>query len=197
MNNNYIHYPTKLCKFHSSLVYWLKQDVYVKLFIVAVYTGSLFCFVFPPYHPFSTKRDFICICFLVHTNADQLIIVCRGKPPSVSQSMSVLDLSGKGKSAKPARRLSIPTKSTVTPAPKSVGSITPISEVKSRRSTVTQAKSDTPVSDVSKSSSRKKFAILSSASYWLNQIKLSESAAKHSISLAFFKLAFEARCEVH
>lgn len=120
----------------------------------------------------------------------------RGKPPSsVSQSMSVLDLSGKGKSAKPARRLSIPTKATVTPAPKSIGSITPIAEVKSKRSAVTQAKSDTPVSDVSRSSNRKKFTILSSASYWLNQIKLSESAAKHSISLAFFRLAFEAGCE--
>ncbi|KAL8091440.1 uncharacterized protein LOC141688964 [Apium graveolens] len=120
----------------------------------------------------------------------------RGKPPSsVSQSMSVLDLSGKGKSVKPARRLSIPTKSTVTPAPKSVGCITPISEVKSRRSAVTQAKSDTPVSDVSRSSNRKKFTILSSASYWLNQIKLAESAAKHSISLAFFKVAYEAGCE--
>lgn len=111
--------------------------------------------------------------------------------------MSVLDLSGKAKPVKPARRLSIPTKATVTPAPKSVGSITPISEVKSKRSVVTQAKSDTPVSDVSRSSNRKKFTVISSASYWLNQIKLSESAAKHSISLSFFKLAFEAGCEVH
>ncbi|KAL8092894.1 hypothetical protein AgCh_034952 [Apium graveolens] len=58
-----------------------------------------------------------------------------------------------------------------------------------------EAKSDTPISDVSRSSNRKKFTILSIASYWLNQIKLSESVAKHSISIAFFKVAYEAGCE--
>ncbi|KAF2315983.1 hypothetical protein GH714_040778 [Hevea brasiliensis] len=43
--------------------------------------------------------------------------------------------------------------------------------------------------------SRKRFNTLASASYWLSQIKLSESAVKHSISLGFFKLALEAGCE--
>ncbi|XP_059442876.1 uncharacterized protein LOC132175077 isoform X2 [Corylus avellana] len=114
---------------------------------------------------------------------------------SVSKSVGVLDLSSKDKSAKPPRRLSIPAKSTVSPVPKLGGNITPISEVRTRRSVTSQVKSDTPVSDVSRSTSRKKFSVLSSASYWLSQIKLSESAAKHSISLGFFKLALEAGCE--
>ncbi|KAM4107103.1 hypothetical protein ACJW30_04G114800 [Castanea mollissima] len=114
---------------------------------------------------------------------------------SVSKSVSVLDLSGKDKSAKPPRRLSIPAKSIVSPAPKPSGNITPISEARQRRSVASQGKNDTPVSDVSRTTSRKKFNVLSSASYWLSQIKLSESAAKHSISLGFFKLAFEAGCE--
>ncbi|KAL3640609.1 hypothetical protein CASFOL_015577 [Castilleja foliolosa] len=112
----------------------------------------------------------------------------RGRVSSaVSKSVSVLDLSGKDKSssAKPPRRLSVP---------KSVGNVTPISEARANRSAV--GKSVTPVSDVSKSlSSRKKFSTLNSASYWLAQIKHSESAAKHSISLGFFKLALEAGCE--
>lgn len=120
----------------------------------------------------------------------------RGRAPSsVSKSVSVLDLSGKDKSAKPPRRLSIPTKSIVSPAPKLAGNITPISEARPRRSVISQGKTDTPVSDVSRSTIRKKFNVLSSASYWLTQIKLSESAAKHSISLGFFKLAFDAGCE--
>lgn len=114
---------------------------------------------------------------------------------SVSKSVSVLDLSGKEKSAKPPRRLSIPAKSAVTPAPRVASSISPISEVRAKRSDSVQRKTDTPVSDVSKSSSRKRFSVLSSASYWLSQIKLSEAAAKHSISLGFFKLALEAGCE--
>ena len=114
---------------------------------------------------------------------------------SVSKSVSVLDLSGKDKSAKPPRRLSIPAKSIVSPAPKPAGNITPISEARQRRTVASQGKNDTPVSDVSRTT-RKKFNVLSSASYWLSQIKLSESAAKHSISLGFFKLAFEAGCEV-
>lgn len=111
--------------------------------------------------------------------------------------MSVLDVSAKEKSAKPPRRLSIPAKSTVNSVPKSVGNITPISEIRAKRSASTQGKSETPLSDVSRASSRKKFSVLSSASYWLSQIKLSESAAKHSISLGFFKLALEAGCEVY
>ncbi|KAG6632963.1 hypothetical protein I3843_12G015900 [Carya illinoinensis] len=114
---------------------------------------------------------------------------------SVSKSVGVLDLSIKDKSVKPPRRLSIPAKSTVRPAPKLAGNITPISEARGRSSATGQGKSDTPVSNVSRTTSRKKFSVLSSASYWTSQIKLSESAAKHSISLGFFKLALEAGCE--
>ena len=116
---------------------------------------------------------------------------------SVSKSVSVLDLSGKEKPAKPPRRLSIPAKTTPNPAPRPPSNITPISEVRVRRAGITQRKPDTPVSDVSKSSSRKKFSVLSSSSYWISQIMLSEAAAKHSISLGFFKLAVEAGCEVY
>ncbi|GFP99356.1 hypothetical protein PHJA_002079700 [Phtheirospermum japonicum] len=123
----------------------------------------------------------------------------RGKVSStVSKSVSVLDLSGKDKSAsaKPPRRLSVPNKSNASPAPKPVGNVTPVSEARAKRSAANQGKSVTPVSDISKSSStRKKFSTLYSASYWLSQIKHSESAAKHSISLGFFKLALEAGCE--
>ncbi|KAK6148532.1 hypothetical protein DH2020_019444 [Rehmannia glutinosa] len=92
---------------------------------------------------------------------------------SVSKSVGVLEFSGKERSAKPPRRLSVPSKSNATPAPKSFGNITPISEARSKRSAVNQGKGDTPGSD----------------------IKLSESAAKHSISLGFFKLALESGCE--
>lgn len=121
----------------------------------------------------------------------------RGKSASsVSQSVSVLDLSSKEKSGKPPRRLSIPAKSTVSPVPKTVGDITPILEASARSSVRICGKNGTPVSDVPKSSNRKKFSILLSASYWLSQIKLSECAAKHTISLGFFKLALEAGCEV-
>ena len=120
----------------------------------------------------------------------------RGRAtPSVSKSVGVLDLS-KEKSAKPPRRLSIPTKSTVTPSPKLVGTITPISEARTKKSTNGQGKSDTPLSDASRAATRRRFNVLSSASYWLSQIKLSESASMHSVSLGFFKLAFEAGCEV-
>ncbi|EOY21759.1 Uncharacterized protein TCM_013867 isoform 1 [Theobroma cacao] len=119
----------------------------------------------------------------------------RGRAtPSVSKSVGVLDLS-KEKSAKPPRRLSIPTKSTVTPSPKFVGTVTPISEARAKKSTNVQGKSDTPLSDASRSATRRRFSVLSSASYWLSQIKLSESASKHSVSLGFFKLALEAGCE--
>ncbi|KAF8408067.1 hypothetical protein HHK36_007208 [Tetracentron sinense] len=114
---------------------------------------------------------------------------------NVSKSVSVLDLSGKEKSSKPPRRLSIPAKSTVSPLIKPAGNITPISETRSKRSANGQGKNETPVSDVSKLMNRRKFSVLSSASYWLSQIKLSESAAKHSVSLGFFKLALEAECE--
>ncbi|VFQ62770.1 unnamed protein product [Cuscuta campestris] len=126
----------------------------------------------------------------------------RGKAaPSVSKSVSVLDLNNgcKDKPAKPPRRMSIPSKSTASPASSvQVGNITPISEaVRSKRSNTrsNEGRSDTPLSDVSRSLTRRKFSVLSSASYWLTQIKLSESAAKHSISIGLFKLGFEAGCE--
>ncbi|KAL7192122.1 hypothetical protein ACSBR2_024044 [Camellia fascicularis] len=120
----------------------------------------------------------------------------RGRPASiVSKSVGVLDLSAKDKSGKPPRRLSIPAKTTISPVPKLVGNVSPISEVRAKRSVKSQGNNDTPASDVSKSSSRRKFSVLLSASYWLSQIKLSESAAKHKISLGFFKLAIEAGCE--
>ncbi|RDY03673.1 hypothetical protein CR513_12712, partial [Mucuna pruriens] len=115
--------------------------------------------------------------------------------PRVSKSVGVLDFTGKDKStsAKPPRRLSIPVKASATPNPKLVGNITPISETRTMRSG--QSRNQTPASDISRTSSRMKFNLLSSSSYWLNQIKLSESAVKHPVSLGFFKLALEARCE--
>ncbi|WJX89975.1 hypothetical protein P8452_71923 [Trifolium repens] len=125
----------------------------------------------------------------------------RGRnTPNVSKSVGVLEFSGKEKSssAKPPRRLSIPVKASATPSPKAVGNTTPISETRSRRSGSgqgSQTRIPTPVSEIFRSSARMKFSLLSSASYWLNQIKLSESAAKHNISLGFFKLALEAGCE--
>ncbi|KAK7354198.1 hypothetical protein VNO80_19657 [Phaseolus coccineus] len=113
---------------------------------------------------------------------------------SVSKSVSVIDFSGKDKSgsAKPPRRLSIPAKAPATSRPKLGGNITPISETRTGRSALGQGRSKTPISEISKTT---KFNLLTSASYWLNQIKLSESASKHSISLGFFKLALEAGCE--
>ncbi|XP_059642044.1 uncharacterized protein LOC132283998 [Cornus florida] len=120
----------------------------------------------------------------------------RGRPASsVSKSTAVLDHSSEDKSAKPPRRLTIPCKSNVGSASRTVGSVTPISETRAKRSVNSRGKSDTPVSDASKSLNTKKFNVISSASYWLSQIKLSETAAKHSISLGFFKLALEAGCE--
>ncbi|KAG4932765.1 hypothetical protein JHK87_046767 [Glycine soja] len=122
--------------------------------------------------------------------------------PHVSRSVGGLDFSGnkdKSTSAKPPRRLSNPVKAaSPTPNPKLVGNITPISESRTMRSgkgQVSQSRSQTPASDISRTSSRMKFNLLSSSSYWLNQIKLSESADKHTVSLGFFKLASEARCE--
>ncbi|XP_031505368.1 uncharacterized protein LOC116267646 [Nymphaea colorata] len=115
---------------------------------------------------------------------------------SVSKSVSVLDFSGKEKSLKLPRRLSVPSKSPAGAALRStVGNITPIPENKGRRLAMSNEKGDTPASDASRSIIRRKFSVLSSTSYWLSQIKLSESASKHSISLGFFKLALEAGCE--
>ncbi|XP_077245818.1 uncharacterized protein LOC143885499 [Tasmannia lanceolata] len=120
----------------------------------------------------------------------------RGRAVSnVSKSVSVLDLSDKEKTAKPPRRISIPAKSSVSPLPRPVSSITPISEIRTKKSTSSQGNCDTPAFDASKSTNRRKFSVLSSVSYWISQIKISESAAKHSISLGFFKLALESGCE--
>ncbi|CAH9092528.1 unnamed protein product [Cuscuta europaea] len=126
----------------------------------------------------------------------------RIKPgPSVSKSISVLDLNhSKDRPAKPPRRMSNPSNSAGSPAASAqAGNVTPISEAtRSKRSNLgnNEGRSDTPTpSDVSRSLIRRKFSVISSASYWLTQIKLSESAAKHSISLGFFKLGLEAGCE--
>ncbi|CAI0399350.1 unnamed protein product [Linum tenue] len=123
----------------------------------------------------------------------------RGRQASsVSKSVGVLDLSAKGKSsAKPPRRLSNPTKPVVgTPYPRHGGNIPAISETRSKRNAISQGKMETPPSDASRASVPRTFNRLSSASYWLAQIKLSESSAKHLVSLGFFKLALEAGCEV-
>ncbi|MCL7043098.1 hypothetical protein MKW94_028863 [Papaver nudicaule] len=122
----------------------------------------------------------------------------RGRAaPKVNQSVSGLELSGKDKerSAKPPRRLSNPTKSIASPSPRSIGTITPTADARAKRSNVSQGKTGTPSSDLSKSLIQRKFNVLASTSYWLTQIKLSESVGKHMISLGFFKLALEAGCE--
>ncbi|KAG6497262.1 hypothetical protein ZIOFF_045160 [Zingiber officinale] len=114
--------------------------------------------------------------------------------PAVCKSMSVFNVSGKDNAAKHPRRLSIPTKPSSTPVPQPIGSVTPISETRAKRLNM-QGKNDTPSSEASKSIIRRKFSVLSSASYWLTQIKLAELASKHSTSLGFFKLALESECE--
>ncbi|KAM3381068.1 putative protein isoform X2 [Capsicum galapagoense] len=130
------------------------------------------------------------------TDASNSSVPRRGKPvSSVSKSISVLDLGKEKSAAKPPRRLSMQSKSTASPASRSVGTITPISEARSKRTVINQGKTNTPLSAVAKSSNGKESNRLFSALYWLSQIKLSESAAKHSISLGFFKLALEAGCE--
>ncbi|KAG8094612.1 hypothetical protein GUJ93_ZPchr0012g20241 [Zizania palustris] len=120
----------------------------------------------------------------------------RAKPSlDVSKSVCGLDLSlVKDRSAKPPRRHSIQTKPGASPRPTPAGTITPISVVRSRRSD-SQGKFDTPTSEVSMSTSRRKFSTLSSISYWMTQIRLAEAASKHSVSLGFFKLALESECE--
>ncbi|CAK7337496.1 unnamed protein product [Dovyalis caffra] len=71
--------------------------------------------------------------------------------------MGVLDLFGKNKSAKPPRRISIPTKSMATIALKPLaGNITLISESRTKRSV---NKNDTSLSNYSKASTRKKFNV--------------------------------------
>ncbi|KAH0691990.1 hypothetical protein KY290_020167 [Solanum tuberosum] len=130
------------------------------------------------------------------TDASNSSVPRRGKPASsVSKSISVLDLGKERSAAKPPRRLSIQSKSSASPASRAVGTITPISEARAKRSVINQGKTNTPLSALAKSSTGKESNRLSSALYWLSQIKLSESAAKHSISLGFFKLALEAGCE--
>ncbi|CAN6177707.1 unnamed protein product [Urochloa humidicola] len=118
----------------------------------------------------------------------------RAKPSSdVSKSMC-LDLSMKDKSAKPPRRHSIQTKPGASPRPTPSGTVTPVSGIRSRRSD-SQGKFDTPTSEVSMSTARRKFSTLSSISYWMTQIRLAEAASKHSVALGFFKLALESECE--
>lgn len=124
----------------------------------------------------------------------------RGRVASaVSQSTTVLDLSAKKSvdRTKPPRRLSIPNKATSNSSVKSVSSgITCVSESKAKRSGIARSLNETPVSNGLRSASRRKVEDLSSSTYWLSHIKLSESVAKHSISLGFFKLALHAGCEV-
>lgn len=121
----------------------------------------------------------------------------RGKSASnVSRSMSVVDTSGKDKLAKLPRRLSVSVKPSSSPLSKPSGTVTSISETTATTSMKGQGSTGKAVTEMGKSVSRKKFSALSSVSYWLLQIKLSESASKHSISLGFFKLALESGCEV-
>ncbi|KAE8809789.1 hypothetical protein D1007_13525 [Hordeum vulgare] len=116
----------------------------------------------------------------------------RAKPSLDVTKSCALDLSAvKDKSAKPPRRHSIPTKPGVSPRPTPTGTITPVSGVRPRRS----ERLDTPTSEASMSTARRKFSTLSSVSYWMTQIRLAEAASKHSISLGFFKLALESECE--
>lgn len=44
--------------------------------------------------------------------------------------------------------------------------------------------------------SKCRFDRLETSSYWLSQIKMAESVGKHSVSAAFFELAFECKAEV-
>lgn len=130
------------------------------------------------------------------TDSSNSSVPRRGKPASsVSKSIGVLDLGKEKSAAKPPRRLSIQSKSSASPASRAVGTITPISEARTKRSLINPGKTNTPLSAIAKSSNGKESNRLFSALYWLSQIKLSESAAKHSISLGFFKLALEAGCE--
>ncbi|KAG2612551.1 hypothetical protein PVAP13_4KG297900 [Panicum virgatum] len=119
----------------------------------------------------------------------QLSRIFAGSKPSsdVSKSMCI-DLSVKDKSAKPPRRHSIQTKPGASPRPTPSGTVTPVSGIRSRRF-------DTPSSEVSMSTARRKFSTLSSVSYWMTQIRLAEAACKHSVALAFFRLALESECE--
>ncbi|XP_010459021.1 PREDICTED: uncharacterized protein LOC104740185 [Camelina sativa] len=130
----------------------------------------------------------------------------RGRVASaVSQSTTVLDLSGKKSvvdrtKLPPPRRLSIPNKSTSNSSVRSVSSsVTSLSETKPKRSGIVSRsfnETTTPVSSNLRSSvNRRKPEDLSSSTYWLTHIKLAESVAKHSISLGFFKLALHAGCE--
>ncbi|KAK8956311.1 hypothetical protein KSP40_PGU006860 [Platanthera guangdongensis] len=112
--------------------------------------------------------------------------------PNVSKSLNALDLSGKGKSVKDPRGVSDHVKPVTSSSSITFANLTPISENRRDR---WNPNNDTPMPDASKSTHRRKFCALSSVSYWLGQIKLSESASKHSISLAFFRLALESGVE--
>ncbi|KAL5209124.1 hypothetical protein ABZP36_004747 [Zizania latifolia] len=90
----------------------------------------------------------------------------------------------KDKPEKPPRRHATLTKT-----------ITLISVLRSRRSD-RHGKFDTPTLEVSMSIARCKFSTLSLVSYWMTQIRLTEAASKHSISLGYFKLALESKYEL-
>ncbi|GAB2269948.1 hypothetical protein Dimus_004866 [Dionaea muscipula] len=126
--------------------------------------------------------------------SSSLSAATRGRSAAVSHSVNAVDHSRKEKSVNPPRRLSIHAKSVASSPRINISSTSP-SETSVRNSVIIQGKSNTPLSDISKSSSRMRFSVVSSASYWLSQIKLSESAGKHSISLGFFKLALDAGSE--
>jgi hypothetical protein len=124
-------------------------------------------------------------------------MVFRSAKPiaDITKSVTILELSGKDRdrssSTKPPRRLSIPTKPMSTPHTSNRPMTTPTSA----RSSI--VKSETPLSNMSGSTiARRRFSMISSVSYWMTQIRLSEAASKHSVSLGFFKLALEAGCEV-
>lgn len=112
--------------------------------------------------------------------------------PNVSKSLNALDLSGKGRSVKDPKGVPDHSKPINSSPSITSANLTPISENRRNRS---NPNNYTPMSDASKSSHRRKFSMLSSVSYWLGQIKLSESASKHSISLGFFRLALESGVE--
>ncbi|GAB2221017.1 hypothetical protein Droror1_Dr00012179 [Drosera rotundifolia] len=111
----------------------------------------------------------------------------RGESATISQSVSGLDV--KQKSVNTPGRQSTQAKSGVS------SNTTPRSEASVRKSVMSEGKSDPPVSDVNKSSTRKRLSVISSATYWIKQIDLSAAVGEHSISLGFFKLALDAEAK--
>ncbi|XP_078439049.1 uncharacterized protein LOC144709379 [Wolffia australiana] len=106
----------------------------------------------------------------------------KGTTARVSASIGAIKLSKESETPKSLRRLSVPS---------TIGSATPISNTRVKRRDPS-ANNGSPISDGSKSA--RNLNQLSSVSYWLSQIKLSESVSKHNVSLGFFKLALESEC---